>query len=75
MEERMTTRRVSRSEGLGAIFIGLGLIALGGYYLLKNAFGFDLPELDAEIIVPIIAIGLGVIVLIRAVDDRGGSAA
>jgi tetrahydromethanopterin S-methyltransferase subunit C len=66
----MTTRRVTRHEGLGAILFGLGLIALGGYYLLKNAFGFDLPELDGEIIVPIIAIAIGAVVVLRAWDDR-----
>ena len=66
----MITYRSARSGGIGAVLLALGLIALGGYYLLKNTFGFDLPELEAETVLPIVAIGLGIVILVNAWDRR-----
>ncbi len=64
------TYRAARSGGLASVLFAIGLIALGTYYLLKNTFGLDLPDLDEHTILPIIAIGLGVIILVRAWERR-----
>jgi hypothetical protein len=66
----MATDRSARRAGIGTVLLALGLIALGGYYLLRNTFGIDLPELDSDTILPIIAIGLGVVILVNAWERR-----
>ena len=57
----------------GAVIFGAILLFVGGYYLLRNTFGFDLGELDGEKIWPIVLIAIGVGVVIRAVS-RGRDA-
>jgi hypothetical protein len=66
----MITYRATRTGGVGAVLVAIGLIALGTYYLLKNTFGVDLPELEAETVLPIIAIGLGIVILVNAWERR-----
>jgi uncharacterized membrane protein len=66
----MLTYRVARGGGLGAVLLAIGLIALGTYYLLKNAFGIDLPDLDEQVILPIVAIGIGIVILAGAWERR-----
>jgi len=58
---------------VGALIFGAILLLVGGYYLLVNTFGMDLPELDWDQIWPIAIIGLGLAVLARAVASRSGS--
>jgi TRAP-type C4-dicarboxylate transport system permease small subunit len=58
---------------IGALIFGAILLLVGGYYLLVNTFGIDLPELDWDMIWPIAVIGLGVAVVARAVASRSGS--
>lgn len=65
----MAQRR--RRSDIGALVFGAILIFIGGYYLLTTTFGVDLPELDWDMFWPVLVIGLGVIVLVRAVQDRG----
>ena len=47
---------------IGALVFGAILLLVGGYYLLVNTFGIDLPELNWDMIWPIAVIGLGVAV-------------
>ena len=58
---------------LGALVFGAILLLVGGYYLLVNTFGIDLPELNWDMIWPIAVIGLGVAVVAKAVASRSGS--
>jgi len=62
-----------RMVDIGALIFGAILLLVGGYYLLVNTFGFDLPELNWDMIWPIAVIGLGVAVVARAVASRSGS--
>jgi TRAP-type C4-dicarboxylate transport system permease small subunit len=60
---------------IGALVFGAILLLVGGYYLLVNTFGIDLPELNWDMIWPIAVIGLGVAVVARAVASRGSDKA
>ena len=65
----MSVRR--RRSDVGGLVFGVILLLVGGYYLLTKTFGLDLPDLDWGGLWPILVIGLGVIVLVRAIQDRG----
>ena len=71
----MNDRR--RSLGLGALIFGALLLFAGGYFLLKNTFGYDIPEIDWDMVWPVIIIALGVAVLYgaftRTMGAGGGS--
>jgi TRAP-type C4-dicarboxylate transport system permease small subunit len=58
---------------VGALIFGAILLLVGGYYLLVNTFGVNLPELDWDQIWPIALIGLGLAVLAKAVQSRASS--
>jgi TRAP-type C4-dicarboxylate transport system permease small subunit len=58
---------------LGALIFGAILLFVGGYYLLVNTFGFELPELDWDQIWPIALIALGIGVVAKAVQSRASS--
>jgi hypothetical protein len=58
---------------LGALIFGAILLMVGGYYLLVNTFGFELPELDWDQIWPIALIALGLAVVAKAIQSRGSS--
>jgi TRAP-type C4-dicarboxylate transport system permease small subunit len=62
-----------RKVDIGALIFGAILLLVGGYYLLVNTFGFQLPELDWDQIWPLALIALGLAVLARAVARRSGS--
>jgi hypothetical protein len=62
-----------RMVDIGALVFGAILLLVGGYYLLVNTFGIDLPELNWDMIWPILLIALGVGVLAKAVASRSGS--
>lgn len=64
--------RSRERDGLGAVVFGLIIIGIGIYYLLTNTFGFELPELDWNLLWPVLIIGLGIVVLYRATRDRMG---
>ena len=57
---------------VGALIFGAILLLVGGYYLLVNTFGIELPELDWDMIWPIALILLGVAVVARALQSRSG---
>jgi len=58
---------------VGALIFGAILLLVGGYYLLVNTFGIQLPQLDWDQIWPIALIALGLAVLAKAVASRTGS--
>jgi TRAP-type C4-dicarboxylate transport system permease small subunit len=51
---------------VGALVFGVILLLVGGYYLLRNTFGIEIPEIDWDMIWPLAIIALGVGVLVRA---------
>lgn len=58
---------------VGALILGAILLLVGGYYLLVNTFGINLPDLDWDQIWPIALIVLGVAVVAKAIQSRGSS--
>jgi hypothetical protein len=62
----MRERRFDRG---GLIFGGL-LLLVGGYFLLRESFGIELPEIDWDLIWPIGIILLGVAVIWGARNRR-----
>lgn len=47
----------------GRLIFGLVVLFVGGWFLFRNTLGFDLPELDADMIWPILVVGLGLAIL------------
>ena len=68
----MASHRYVRRSGIGTVFVALVLIAVGGYYLLRNTLGLELPELDSEAVVAGIAVLGGLVLLLRVWADRSG---
>jgi TRAP-type C4-dicarboxylate transport system permease small subunit len=65
----MRQMREHRVDG-GALVFGAILLLVGGYFLLRNTFGIEIPDLDWDMIWPFAIIGLGIVVLIRAMNRR-----
>jgi hypothetical protein len=65
---RMERRR--RFADFGGLILALVLITVGGWYLLRNTFGLDMPEIDGDAIWPIIVLALGIGILSNAVRGR-----
>lgn len=65
----MESRR-HRISGMGALLLGVVLLAVGCWYLLRNTFGMNLPELNGEAIWPILVIILGIGLLTRVWDPK-----
>ncbi len=55
----------------GAILLGLIILGVGVYYLLVNTFGISLPELNWDMIWPLLVIALGLGIIWGAVVRRG----
>lgn len=51
---------------------GVIILFVGGYYLLRNTFGIDIPELDGDMVWPILVIALGASILLGVVRQSGG---
>ena len=66
----MIVQHRARRSGIGAIVVGLILIFIGGYYVLRNTLGMNLPELDSDQVVPVIAVLIGAAIIVRAWSDR-----
>lgn len=47
----------------GAVIIGVIILAVGGYFLLRNTFGIVLPDINWDMVWPlaVIAIGIGIV--------------
>jgi hypothetical protein len=54
-----------RGSAMGAIVFGALLVFVGGYYFLRNNLGFDLGELDGELIWPAVVVILGALLVLR----------
>jgi phage shock protein C len=65
--ERAARRAERRSDPIPAIIAGLFLVALGAFFLLRNAF-----DIDWAVVWPVAVIAFGVVVLIAAVRPRSG---
>ena len=65
--ERAARRAERRSDPVPAIIAGLFLVALGAFFLLRNAF-----DIDWAVVWPVAVIAFGVVVLIAAVRPRSG---
>ncbi len=66
----MINPRPARRAGAGTIVFAVVLIVIGGYYVLRNTLGIELPELSSDAVVPVIAVVLGVALLYRAWSER-----
>jgi hypothetical protein len=54
-----------RFNGAGALLFGGILIVVGGYYVLRNNLGFDLGELDGDLIWPAVVVIIGGLFVLR----------
>jgi uncharacterized integral membrane protein len=63
------TRR-RRIGGIGALLLAVVLIIIGGYYVLRNTMGINLPELNGDAIWPIFVIILGIGLLSRVAEPK-----
>lgn len=66
----MTSQPRVRRSGVGTVLLAAVLIVVGGYYVLRNTLGIDLPQLDSDQVVPVIAVLVGLVLLYRAWQDR-----
>jgi Domain of unknown function (DUF5668) len=67
-ETRATTDR-SKGRDLGGLVFGLFLVVVGGYFLLTDTLGIDLPNIGE--FWPVFVIGLGAWILLSAMrSDR-----
>jgi hypothetical protein len=66
----LASQQRARRSGIVGVFAGVVLIVLGGYYLLRTTFGIDLPEIEGETILAIIAVTGGLVLLARAWTER-----
>jgi uncharacterized integral membrane protein len=71
-ETAMIGRGRRRHYDGGAIVFGVILLIVGGYFLLKNTFGIDMPEIDGDMVWPAALILLGVWIVARAAMGRSG---
>lgn len=55
----------------GRLLFGLVVLFVGVWFLLRNTFGVNLPELDGDMIWPILVVGLGLAILFNT--GRRGS--
>lgn len=65
--ERAARRAERRSDPLVAIIVGLVLVGLGAYFLLRRTF-----DIDWAVVWPVALLALGVVVLVAAIRPRSG---
>ena len=66
----MSVQPSARRSGIGTVAFALILLVFGGYYLLRNTFGIDLPQLESEQVVPALAVIIGIVLLVRVWRDN-----
>jgi len=62
-----------RRLDLGGLIFGAILLVVGGYFVLRNTLGFDIPNLNWDLIWPLFIVALGVGVLWGAMAHGSGS--
>jgi hypothetical protein len=65
--------RGRRRLDAGALIFGALLLFVGGYYLLRNTLGLELPELDGDKLWPVLVLALGLALVLRGFVTRGES--
>jgi uncharacterized integral membrane protein len=61
-----------RRVDTGALILGVILLLVGGYFLLRNAFGIELPEIDWDLVWPLALVAIGAVIVLRGVAGRSG---
>lgn len=56
-----------RTLDFGGLFFGVAILLVGGFYMLRNTFGFALGDLYWDGIWPLLVVGLGVSILTGAI--------
>ena len=62
-----------RRVDTGALILGVILLLVGGYFLLRNAFGIELPEIQWDLVWPLALVAIGAVIVLRGVAGRRGS--
>ncbi len=62
-----------RRFDLGALILGLILLFVGGYYLLRNTLGINLPEIKGDQIWPVVVIAVGAAIIYGVWTSRPGA--
>lgn len=60
-----------RRVDTGALILGVILLLVGGYFLLRNAFGIELPEINWDLVWPVALVAIGAVIVLRGVAGRG----
>jgi LiaI-LiaF-like transmembrane region len=60
----------SRGPSVVAIVIGLVILAIGLYYFIDRTLGIDLPSVNWGSLWPLILIGIGAVIVLRAMSRR-----
>jgi hypothetical protein len=55
-----------RRADFGSLLFGVIVLLVGGFYFLRNTLGFQLGEIDWDLIWPIFVLALGVAILAGA---------
>src|SRR6185437_12047488 len=63
-------RARDRGPSLVAIVVGLGLLAIGIYYFLRQTLGVDIPPIRWSSVWPVILIVIGGLIVLRALGRR-----
>ena len=53
---------------VGALVGGFLVVAVGVYFLLRNAFGYAIPDINWDLVWPVVVIITGLAILSRAID-------
>jgi uncharacterized integral membrane protein len=61
-----------RRLDVGGLLFGLVLLAVGGYFILRNTLGFDIPDLNWDMVWPLLVVCLGGAVLWSALTRGTG---
>ncbi len=70
---RQVIRNGRRVLNLGGLLFGLILLGVGAYFIMKNTLGWNIPELDWDVIWPLFVVALGAGILWRAMTSGTGS--
>lgn len=69
-DERVSRRYRDRGVNTTGIVWGAILLAIGGWFFLRETLGFELPSIDWGSIWPVILIVVGAVVIYQAMRKR-----